>query len=285
MKILPTLVATILSAVLVIIALPYLPSVKQAARETAYERVMRTQTLRCGYGIWEPAILRDPNTGVLSGWMVDIMDAVAREAQLKVEWTEEVDWGQIGEALQSGRVDAMCAGIWATAGRGKIVGFTDPLAYTTIDAFVREGDTRFDADITAINDPAVRIAINDGDVTDEIARRFFPKAQRVAKPQIAGETLLFQEVVTNKADVTFTTATIFSGYNKIAPGTLRRVAAAQPLLVNANVIGVSIHDPALQNLLNSTLRVLHANGAIREAMAKWYAPYPEAIRLVPKPHQ
>ncbi|MGE4352319.1 MAG: hypothetical protein AB7E52_09055, partial [Bdellovibrionales bacterium] len=28
-------------------------------KETAYARVMRTGVLRCAYGLWEPAVMRD----------------------------------------------------------------------------------------------------------------------------------------------------------------------------------------------------------------------------------
>lgn len=44
-----------------------------AEKESSYDRVMRTRTLRCGYGIFQPMIMKDPNTRKISGIFVDIM--------------------------------------------------------------------------------------------------------------------------------------------------------------------------------------------------------------------
>lgn len=38
------------------------------AKESAYDRVMRTGTIRCGYFIWPPGFSIDPNVGKRSGF-------------------------------------------------------------------------------------------------------------------------------------------------------------------------------------------------------------------------
>ena len=49
------------------IAMPKTASQVEAKKETAYERVTRTGVLRCGYATWPPNVMKDPNTGKVSG--------------------------------------------------------------------------------------------------------------------------------------------------------------------------------------------------------------------------
>src|SRR4051812_48435106 len=75
-------------------------------KETAYERILRTGTLRCGYGIWPPVMLmKDANTGKISGVLVDITKEMAKALNLKVEWIEETGWAEWAEALKAHRFD------------------------------------------------------------------------------------------------------------------------------------------------------------------------------------
>src|ERR1700735_3304508 len=73
-------------------------SVKTA---TAYERVMRTGTIRCGYVRWYPYFTKELKTGELSGLNYDAMAAIGEELDLKIEWAEEVGWGNLGEGLKT----------------------------------------------------------------------------------------------------------------------------------------------------------------------------------------
>src|SRR5438270_6559114 len=70
-----------------------------------YDHVVSSGKLRCGYVIYNPGCIKDPNTGKLSGIGVEAMEIVAKKLGLRLEWTEEVGWGTMIEGLQSGRYD------------------------------------------------------------------------------------------------------------------------------------------------------------------------------------
>lgn len=53
----------LLALALLILALP---AAAETGKESAYECVMRTGTLRCGYILLPPEMNKDPNTGALS---------------------------------------------------------------------------------------------------------------------------------------------------------------------------------------------------------------------------
>ena len=46
-------------------------------KESVYERVIRTGKIRCGYAVWQPVLMKDPNTGAFSGVYYDYMNLLA----------------------------------------------------------------------------------------------------------------------------------------------------------------------------------------------------------------
>ncbi|MCB1551812.1 MAG: ABC transporter substrate-binding protein, partial [Alphaproteobacteria bacterium] len=69
----------------------------QAGTEKAYDRVVESGVIRCGYGISPPVMVKDPNTGVMSGLDVEIWNEIGKELGLKIEWAEEAGWGNFIE--------------------------------------------------------------------------------------------------------------------------------------------------------------------------------------------
>ena len=60
----------------------------EAKKETTYERVMRTRTIRCGYFVWPPFLTKDLNTGALSGLNYDVAEEMGKLLDLKIEWSQ-----------------------------------------------------------------------------------------------------------------------------------------------------------------------------------------------------
>jgi ABC-type amino acid transport substrate-binding protein len=120
MRTAPQVLLTILVAALVSFGVVrYMPVTKGAAplvqsKETALERVLRTNTLRCGYYNFPPMMVMYDDNGkpARKGFSNDMMEAIAQKTGLKIEWAEEVTFGNWGESLQAGRIDAVCTPVW-----------------------------------------------------------------------------------------------------------------------------------------------------------------------------
>jgi ABC-type amino acid transport substrate-binding protein len=238
-----------------------------AKTETAYERVMRTNTLRCAYGIYPPFLGKDPNTGELNGVMPSVMAEFEKASGLKVEWGPEIDFGTIGATLQTGKADAFCTGMLMTPRRGRVMAGSTPVFFTTMEAFARPDDKKFDNDFDRINQPDVRISVNLGDISEEIAQRLFPRAQRVYKSDLGGESQLFMNVATNKADIAISGPSNLSAYNQNNTATaLRKIEFQRPLVTFPNVVSVEIHEAALLQLLNASLHDLVDNGTVERIL-------------------
>ena len=111
--------------------------------ESVYERVMKSGTIHCGYAMFPPYCMKDPNTGKLSGIFVDILNEAGKNLGLKIEWTEEVGWASIIQGLEANRYDLVPTGIWPNASRGKHASFSIPLFYNALNIYVRAKDNRF----------------------------------------------------------------------------------------------------------------------------------------------
>ncbi|MDR3425227.1 MAG: transporter substrate-binding domain-containing protein [Alphaproteobacteria bacterium] len=238
-----------------------------AKTETAYERVMRTGTLRCAYALYPPFFDKDPNTGKLSGVSYDIMTAFEQVSGLKIEWGPEIDWGDIAATLQSGKADAFCTNTFATPQRGRVLAFSTPLSFSTIEAYARDGDTRFDNDRERINQPDIRIAVNMGDMSEEVARRLFPKAQLVYKGATGGEAELFLNVISQKADLTLSGPSNLTSFNASNPANvLRKIEFSRPLMTFSASLAVEIHEIELLNLINASSNNLIDSGTIDQIL-------------------
>ena len=243
-------------------------NVTETKHETAYDRVIRTGTLRCGYGMWPPNILvKNPNTGKLSGAMVDIMEELGKNLKIKIDWAEETGWGTWMEGLNTGRYDAFCASAYRAAERGRLVQFTSPIYYNAIHAYVRADDPRFDQGLGQLNDSKFKIATMDGEISARVADRFFPNATKVSIPQMSEYDQLFLNVTSKKADIVFNERGVVEDFNNHNPGKLKRVND-KPFLLYSASLAVGIHEDALEHMLDSALIEMQDSGTIDEIFHK-----------------
>ncbi|HNQ91848.1 MAG TPA: ABC transporter substrate-binding protein [Alphaproteobacteria bacterium] len=263
-----------------------IPALAQDAKESTYKRVIRTKTIRCGYVVLPPHIIKDQNTGQMSGIIYDVMESAAKILDLRIDWSEEVGFANMDPGLQNGRYDAICFGYWQNPYQAKLgyIGFSTPLYYMPVGAFVRADDTRFDKDIMAINDPSIRISSSDGMIAGMIAAQDFPKAQVVSLPNLTDITDNLMNVATGKADVTFLAFRDGFRFEEMNPGEIKNAAATQPVRVFASTIAFPQADHQFEIMLNTAFMQL-INGGMMDRILKKYEEYPGAVLPVAKPYE
>ena len=260
------------------------PGAGQSQKEAAFERVMRTRTLRCAYASWPPYFMINPNTKAMSGINHDIMEAIGKAANLKIEWLEEAGYGQFPDNLRSGKQDAFCSGVRLSTARAQRVELSTAVAYAPLYAYVRDDDARFDGKLDVLNDEKASIAVVDGSTIEAVAKTTFPKAQLYSLPQMSDEAQVLDAVAAHKADVVFTEAADIVYYNKNnAAKKLRRVAAVPPLRTLAAVFAVAKGEWELRDLLNAAIHELQGDGAIGRLLVK-YEVEPGTIYPVASPY-
>ena len=93
----------LLSLVVLLLAVP----AYAADGGEAYDRVIKSNTLRCGIMLWPPYFEMDANTHALKGFGVDFYNAVAEILGIKITYSEIIP-GQQAEDLNRGKIDAVC---------------------------------------------------------------------------------------------------------------------------------------------------------------------------------
>ena len=244
-------------------------TVALSTKETAFDRVMRTKTLRCGYGIWAPGLTKDAQTGKLSGIFYDYLEAIGQHTGLKIDWVGEIGWGDYPTALTTGRVDAMCFGAWPKAILSKQVLFTKPTYFLPIRAYVRSNDTRFDNNLTKANNPDVVISTMDAELSSQIAQANFSQAKTLSLPQLTDASMLLLNVANKKADITFTDAWTAASFMAQNPNQLKAVENVKPLRLFGHTIPIAQGEHNLLHLINTAHDEIMTSGEFEEIMAKY----------------
>ncbi len=222
--------------------------------ETAYERVMRTGTLRCGYITTPPNIIKDSNTGNITGIVHDTVEAMAASLTLKVQWVEEVGFATMFEGLAANRYDAVCSTVVQNPSRARVADFVQPFYYLPFNIYMTQQAAANPPDLAAMNDTAFKFAALDGGVSDLFARADFPKATILSNPDLSSLSDLMMQVATKKADVVIMdayTAAVFARNNPNSPMQVirYRVYPASMLVAKGEYDLKQTLDVALQTLL------------------------------------
>lgn len=275
MRALLTIIAAIALSLAAVSILPtHTITATTASNDGGFDRMLQTGALRCGYQYWDGGLMRDESSGQLHGFMVDVINAIAKNAEVKVEWVGPVDWGNITADLTAGKIDAWCASTWLDARRAKYVRMTDPVAYNGFEAFVRANDTRFDADAGLLNDPAVTLAVIGGTASGQVSQRAIPNAKIYELPPTATDMDLLLYVATGKADVGFVAPGMAWQFMQENPGKVKRAHPGHSYARMGPVFAVAIDDERLAQFFNIALAELRNTGVIARLIADYNAKYP-----------
>jgi ABC-type amino acid transport substrate-binding protein len=245
------------------------PDNLQPARHSAFERVQTSRTLRCAYSAYNPMMIIDPNTRSLSGIFYELTNELGKRAGLKVEWVEEVGYGNINTGFQTGRYDAFAAGLWPAGSRSVNTVFSAPLLYDPISVWVRADDTRFDSNIDKLNSADYAIAYTDGDATQNMKNAFFPDAKAIASTQSNSIADEIECVVTRKADAMFRDLITGATYSKQNPGKIKNALGDTSLLMYPLTIGFNENEHGLKTMVDAVIYELQQDGTIARTVQKY----------------
>lgn len=253
-----------------------------------HDRVVNTSTLRCGYVLYPPYFDKDLKTGAFKGVAYDLVMAIAKQHNLKVEWTEEVFTGQEIAVLDAWRVDAVCAAE-ATYNPDMFMraDFTDALFYIKNDIYARADDPRFQGAVKTedLNKAAVSFAGIDGDSTIIYPGLYFPAAKRQALPTMSSPSQLFLELLGKKADLVMAETAVADYAIRSNPDKFRRIDyQGGPLPRYGIAIALRKDSDRLLRSLNEAIEFMNANGVIDAILDSYDSSQTMFIRT-PKPYQ
>jgi cyclohexadienyl dehydratase len=242
------------------------------------ERIVQAKTLRVGYELYPPYTIKEPSTGKLTGFSVDLADYIAREAGWKVEWVQTSPDTKIPD-LQAGKFDVMTEPIFRTIPRATRVTFTRPYAYFGDAAgLLKRGETRFKT-VDDLNQKGVTIAVRQGYTDQTFATDNLPRATLRAL-KVDDVSQLFMEVIAGKADVALADLEQVKAFAAAHAGEVEaRFADPAPSYIPAGLM-LRQGDFAFYNFLNTSLEYMEANSVIARLNHK-YAIVPGQPRSSP----
>ena len=98
-----------------------------AQAQTLPERIAKTKTIKIAVNaIYPPMEYKDPESGKLIGFDVDLGNALAKELGVTLDW-QEAAFEQLIPSLQTGRVDMILSGLNDRPARRETIDFVDYL--------------------------------------------------------------------------------------------------------------------------------------------------------------
>ena len=241
-------------------------------KESAFDRIMRTGVIRCGYYVFPPITYRDSNTNEMSGFSVDFMNRLAERAALKVEWMEEVTFGNWVPAMQARRFDVICTPMWPDLPQAKAVTFTKSLFYAGKYPAVLVKDARFNDSMTLVdlNSDQFTFVAQEGNMTLNTTRAAVPNAKLHVLSAGADGGEYYQALVSKKADSVITDSNGIEQWNKNNPeNAMKFLDVKNPVTIQQFPLVVAHGENDLLDFLNLAIDEMNYAGEIDFILKKW----------------
>ena len=258
-----------------VVTMPTLATV--AAKETTYERVLRTGTIRCGYSVWKPLMWADAGTGEKTGIFPDLIEEAGKRLGLKIVWQEELGWGSVVESVRADRVDMACAGYWLNPARIKNLQSSTPQLYSPMYVYIRADDARSFASPQDLNDGQYTISTIDGSAEKQIISARFAKSKNITLPELASSSDALQDLVTKKADFLILDPATANGYMLNNPGKIKNAFPDTPMTLFPTVMLLPPEDAAFKGMIDNILLDIERDGTL-DALVKKYEASPLFLR-------
>ncbi|QDT78245.1 putative amino-acid ABC transporter-binding protein precursor [Gimesia maris] len=232
-----------------------------AARDTL-DKVITRGKLRAGYFVQPPAVMKDPNTGEVTGTFVEAIRAIGEELGVEVEFIE-VDLAKFTAGLQNDLYDVSVGPTFRTIKRARVVAFTETIFYLGYTGITKKGRAGEFATEQDIDRKGVKVAVKEGSAIHTYVRDNFKNAEIIV---LSGTdlTLPLQAVSSGQADVGLMNEHTVEYYLRSHDKT-ELILDNNPIQVLGMAWAVNPDDYRWLQFLNTSLEALISTGQ----MASW----------------
>lgn len=227
------------------------------------QQIQANKKLVVGTALTPPFETRDPETGALVGFDVDLAKQIAVEVGVEIEW-KEIAFADLVPQLQSGGFDLVIAAMYITPARQEVVDMSQPYV-----------DTGLVIVTTTQNQAAIRTA------ADLNGRKVGVKkgatgAKFAEQLRADGNTLIIQEytdTVDSLEDLSqgFVDAVLNDKINSIQYGKDHPEVVVSSEVLDPAGLGIAVRkgDADLLNLINGVVKRMRDDGSMDKLYAQW----------------
>lgn len=234
-----------------------------AQAQSALNDILDNGVLKVGTtGDWNPMTLRDPATNSYKGYDIDIMNELAKDLGVEVEFVP-TDWKTLVNGVVAGQYH-ITGSASISPPRMKVAGFSESYIAVEIFPFTTKDKAEKFSGYDSINQPGVKVATTLGTTFEKLVREWFPNADiKVVEAPARG----YQEVLAGRADV-FVTSNI-EGSTLEAKFPVVRVPNAEPRAPSPIAMILPQDDQVWINYVNNWVKVKAAQGFFEDNRKKW----------------
>jgi ABC-type amino acid transport substrate-binding protein len=226
--------------------------------------------LSAAYILYPPFVTKDPNTGALSGFFIELMQDVADFAKFSIDYVEG-KWGTMVAGLESNQFDLVVSAIFPTIPRAMAINFATPVMYIGLSGVVPATGAVINT-VEDLRKPGIRLAVIAGEVGHEYAKRYLPEATLVTIDS-ADISRALEEVVAGRADIALTesiTCVLFAEKND----KVKAIFTNPPLQTFGATVMLRHEDEQLRDFINSSINFLEASGRLADLDKKYRSDRP-----------
>lgn len=215
---------------------------------------------------YPPLEFRDPATNALTGFDVDLGEALGRKLGLKIDW-QETSFDQMLPSLSTGRVDAILSGMGDLASRHGVASFVD---------YLRAGPQFLVLTADAAKYPTMASVC--GHRVGASSRTSYPKEIAAwSAAHCGGNPIVYvgtngsadarTQLKEGRIDVAMQGGETMPYIMKQEPGTYTLVG--RPIVYQFTGLAVAKTDPALSQAVAGALGEMMTDGTYKALTAKW----------------
>jgi cystine transport system substrate-binding protein len=212
-------------------------------------------------GTYPPFNFKDPKTGELAGYDVDVARLVAAKLGLKPEFVS-TEWAAILAGLGAGKYDAIVSQVGITPKRLEAFDFSEPYTYSSPQLIVRKDERAIYATLAALK--GKKLGVGQGSVFEQQAKAV-PGIEVKSYPA-APENL--QDLAVGRIDAALNDSLMVAYL--LSNSKLPIKAGARVGNVERMGIPFQKGNPQFKAAVNKALADASADGSLKKISVKWF---------------
>lgn len=197
------------------------------------------------------------------GFDIDLINAIAKTLNRKVEWVD-IDFKGLIPGLIARRFDVAASGIYMTEERRRVVDFTDPYYKGGLAILVRKDEPALQAPADLAGR---KVSVQVGTKSVDFLKQNYPTVQRV---EVEKNQAMFDLLMIRRVDAAVTGRPAAVQFARSQGGSVRVLDKG----LTTELYGFALRkdEKDLMTQFNTALQTLHANGTYARLVAKWFGP-------------